>query len=92
MKQIHDNRDLGAFIPAVVDDLDLSVFAFRVYAHLVRLSAEGVSESMEEMAKSCGINYCEVGLSLSELANFSLIELKGMNNITLLPVGGRDDY
>ena len=83
---INNNRDIGVFIPSQVEDMGLSVFAFRVYVRLIRLSGQGKSESIAEMTKSCGMGYAEVTMSLSELANFSLIDLRGMNDITLLPL------
>lgn len=83
---IRNRQDVGILIPSLVDDLSISVFAFRVYAHLIRLSGQGRSESICEMSKSCGIGQAEVTLSLSELSNWGLIELKGMNSITILPI------
>jgi hypothetical protein len=87
---IHNNRDIGVFIPSQIDDLGLSIFAFRVYVRLIRLSGQGKSESIAEMAQSCGMGRTEITMSLSELSNFSLIELRGMNDITLLPFADKE--
>lgn len=52
---ITDETDNGAFIPSHLDDLGLSPFEFRLYAHIARRAGSGGQcwEGIDKMAKIC---------------------------------------
>jgi len=55
--EVEDGRNIGAFIPANLDDYGLSPFEFRIYSRLARRAGNrGTAyESVASMAKACKI-------------------------------------
>ena len=56
--EVEDGRNIGAFIPANLDDYGLSPFEFRIYSRLVRRAGSRggtARESLNSMAKACKI-------------------------------------
>jgi len=53
--EVEDGRDLGAFIPANLDDYGLTPFEFRIYSRLARRAGgKGAArESVASMAAAC---------------------------------------
>lgn len=69
-----DARDLGAFIPAALDDMGLDPYAFRVYCRLCRRAGTGHAfESVPNMATACGIADRTVQRALRRLEELGLI-------------------
>jgi hypothetical protein len=57
MSNVSDARDLGAFIPSYLDDFNLDMPCFRLYAHIARRAGSGLCwESIDKMADSCHMN------------------------------------
>lgn len=69
-----DNRDLGAFIPAELDDMGLDPYAFRVYCRLCRRAGGGHAfESAPAMAEACKMSERKVRECLKALEAMGLI-------------------
>lgn len=73
-------------IPAALDDAGLDPYAFRVFARIVRRSGVDSTcwESVEEMARGCGMceRRCRLGLRLLEKLNFiSGTRVRGLTTI-----------
>lgn len=72
--QTVDGRDLGAFIPADLDDLGLDPYEFRIYCRLCRRAGSGVAyESAPNMGTACGISERKVRQVLQTLVKKGLI-------------------
>ena len=80
--RVIDSGDLRQYrteIPNLIDDMDLSVYAFRLYVHLKRVA--GASEdgacwqSTRTLAKHCGMSVSKVSQSKQELVDAGLIEI-----------------
>lgn len=56
--QIADGRDLGAFVPAVLDDYPLTPIEFRLYCRAVRRAGGGgvMFESLRSLAQAWGVS------------------------------------
>lgn len=75
--EVRDGRDLGAFIPAQLDDYGLDVYEFRVYCHLARRAGqEGCYEGNPETARLLGIGERKVRECKQ------LLELAGLIKVT----------
>jgi hypothetical protein len=70
-----DARDLGAFIPAVLDDYGLDPFEFRLYGHLARRAGTGGQcwESVKAIAAHCRMDQKTVTAKLQMLSSYGLI-------------------
>jgi hypothetical protein len=78
--QIADRGDLRKYrteIPNIVDDLDLSVYAFRLYVHLKRVAGDSGKcwQSTDTLAKSCKISNGMISKAKDELVEKRLIEI-----------------
>lgn len=78
--QITDRGDLRKYrteIPNIVDDLGLSVYAFRLYVHLKRVAGESGKcwQSTDTLAKSCCISKGMISKAKDELVSKRLIEI-----------------
>jgi len=61
VSRVLDSRDVGAFIPAALDDYPLTVVEFRVYCRTVRRAgADGCYESHDAMGKAVGVSSATV--------------------------------
>lgn len=68
-------RAYYTMIPNMVDDLELSPYAFRLYAHLRRVAGENGSswQSTRTLAKKCKMSTGKVSDSKKELQHARLI-------------------
>jgi hypothetical protein len=78
--QIMDRGDLHKYrteIPNMLDDSDLSVYAFRLYVHLKRVAGDGGQcyQSTATMAKACKMSMASVSKAKNELMLAGLIIL-----------------
>lgn len=78
--QIADRGDLRKYrteVPNMVDDADLSVYAFRLYVHLKRVAGDSgrCYQSTATMAKACKMSAGMVSKAKIELVNKNLILL-----------------
>ncbi len=66
-----ERRDFFAMIPNLVDDLDLTPYAFRLYVHLCRVVGHGGKcwQSTETLAAACHMSTGSVVKAKRELAN-----------------------
>ena len=73
-------RAYFSIIPHVVDDLPLSVFAYRLYGHIVRRAGEhGVCfESVRNMAEHCMVSIGTIVRAKKELDKAGLIRIKSV--------------
>jgi hypothetical protein len=89
-QRIFNHNRLGKYYwqtANIVDDLDLSVYAFRLYAHLVRISSiSNVDVSTRALSTACKMSLGMVSDAKQELADANLI------SITKKPSGRRFDY
>ena len=88
---VRDNCDLRRYymmIPNIIDDLDLSVYAYRLYGHLKRVAGEEGQcwQSSETLAKACGMGEATVSRAKMELVDKGLITIELVKN----PKGGKD--
>lgn len=81
--QIVDAGDLRSYrteIPNLIDDMDLSVYAFRLYVHLKRVagaSTDGACwQSTRTLASHCGMSASKVSESKQELVEAGLIMIE----------------
>jgi hypothetical protein len=74
--------------PNMVDDLGLSVYAFRLYSHLKRVAGETGQcwQSARTLAKSCRMSVHAVSSAKRELVEHGLIAIQCEKT----PTGGRD--
>jgi hypothetical protein len=81
--RVVDAGDLRLYrteIPNLIDDMNLSVYAFRLYVHLKRVagaSNEGACwQSTRTLATHCGMSASKVSESKQELVDAGLIEIE----------------
>lgn len=83
----------------LIDDLGLSVYAFRLYCHLVRVSSlDNVDIATRALAKSCSISIGKVCQAKTELEAAKLISITPMKGnrgrpfhiITILDIAERN--
>lgn len=85
-----DHRDLGAFIPAFLDDYGLDPIEFRLYSHIARRAGSGnCFEGAKRMAEICRVNVKTIPGKLRSLEAYGLIRidrtLGRTNDIILTP-------
>lgn len=76
--EVQDGRDLGAFIPSVLDDYPLDPYEFRVYARIVRRASgkantRGHDESTTAMGKALACSDRQVRYALRVLERAGLV-------------------
>ena len=83
-----DDRKYYFQIPNLIDDLPLTTFEFRLYAHIKRVCGEeGVCwQSRETLAESCHMSTGEISKSKDGLIDWGLIKIEYIPN----PKGGKD--
>lgn len=79
--EIRDNGDLKRYfiqIPNIIDDMNLSVYAFRLYCHLKRVAGDGGEcyQSTDTLAKSCGVGKGTISRAKKELEQAKLITVR----------------
>ena len=80
--EIINNPNINYFsaIPNIVDDFPLSVYAYRLYGHIVRRAGQGKNgrcfESVRSMANHCGISVGSVVKAKTELERAHAITRK----------------
>lgn len=81
-------RKYFTMLPNLIDDLGLSVYAFRLYCHIKRVTGEdGMCwQSTERLSKACRMSVHSVVDAKKELADAKLITIKSVKR----PGGGRD--
>ena len=89
--QVRDEGDLRKYyttIPNIIDDMDLSVYAYRLYGHLKRVAGDVGQcwQSTETLAKACGMGWATVSRAKTELVGKELIIIEQVKN----PQGGKD--
>lgn len=69
-----------SIIPHVIDDYPLSVFAYRLYGHIVRRAGEHGScfESVRNMAKHCRVSIGTIVRAKKELNKAGVIRIKSV--------------
>lgn len=72
---VSDERDLGAFIPSVLDDFGLDPYQFRVYCRLARRAGAGGQcwESINNIADKCRMNRKTVMGAITFLLKYCLV-------------------
>lgn len=80
-------RNFFAMIPHLVDDSELSVYAYRLYGHIKRRAGEerSCTESARNMAEKCQMSTAMVNRAKKELEQAGLIRIVYVKN----PSGGR---
>jgi len=78
--QVADRGDLRKYrteIPNSIDDMDLSVYAFRLYVHLKRVAGDSGTcwQSTETLATSCKMSKAMVSKVKNELVDKGLIHI-----------------
>ena len=83
-----DSRKYYTTIPNIIDDMDLSVYAYRLYGHLKRVAGDAGQcwQSTETLAKACGMGWATVSRAKTELVGKELIIIEQVKN----PQGGKD--
>ena len=83
-----DSRKYYTTIPNIIDDMDLSVYAYRLYGHLKRVAGDVGQcwQSTETLAKACGMGWATVSRAKKELVDHKLIIIEQVKN----PLGGKD--
>jgi hypothetical protein len=72
---VADERDIGAFIPSLLDDYGLNVYEFRIYCRLARRSGSGSCwESVNNMAAACKINRKTVMQAIASLMKMRIVQ------------------
>lgn len=63
----------------MIDDLGLSVYAFRLYVHLKRVAAEDGTcwQKTGTLANACGMSTGSISKAKQELVSHNLIEITG---------------
>jgi DNA-binding transcriptional MocR family regulator len=66
-------------IPNIVDDMDLSVYAFRLYVHIRRVAGDSGScwQGTRALAEACHMSLGKVGQAKRELEEAGLITISG---------------
>lgn len=83
-----DPRRYYTMIPNMVDDADLSVYAFRLYVHFKRVAGDDGTcwQSVGTLAKACKMSVGSIHNARKELEGAGLVRLEIVDN----PRGGRD--
>lgn len=71
-----DSRQFFIMLPNIIDDLELSIYAFRLYVHFVRVVGAGAGkcwQSTSTLAKACGMSRGKVSQAKKELEEAGLI-------------------
>lgn len=80
---IHDGRDVGAFIPAELDDYPLTPGEFRVYCRIVRRAgADGCYESNAKMGAALGLGERTVREAKALLVAAGLVSVEKREGLT----------
>lgn len=86
-RQIHstDERDLGAFIPAFLDDYGLNSHEFRIYSHIARRAGSGQCwESIEAIANHCCMDVKTARKAIALLTRARLLRQQPRSGLTNL--------
>lgn len=91
--EIRDDGDYRKYFtqtPNIVDDMELSVYAFRLYFHLRRVAGDNGEcwQSVDTLSKSCRMSAGMITKSRNELVKAGLIKIDRKDN----PRGGRDFF
>lgn len=83
-----DARKYFTIIPNMIDDADLSVYAFRLYVHIKRVAGENGNchQNIKTLADACRMSQGMVTKARRELAEKNLITIERVEN----PHGGYD--
>lgn len=83
----NDPRKYFTQVPNIIDDMSLTVYAFRLYVHLKRVAADtGICwQSAETLSESCKMSTASISRAKQELLDRELIEISEANT----PHGGR---
>lgn len=74
---VYDQRDLGAFCPAALDDWGLSLKQFRVYLHVCRRAGKGACfASQSTIAGHLGLSRKSVNEALRDLVTLGFIDVE----------------
>lgn len=79
--RVKDEGDLRKYytqIPNLIDDMDLSVYAFRLYAHLKRVAGESGTcyQSTKTLVDACKMSAGSIANAKDELAEKKLIRIR----------------
>jgi hypothetical protein len=76
-----DLRRYRTEIPNIIDESDLSVFAFRLYAHLKRVAGDSGAcwKSTKTLAAACKMSTGQIVKAKNELEEFGFIKIKSGN-------------
>ncbi len=90
IKDEGDPKKYWTQLPNLIDDMGLSVYAFRLYVHLKRVVGEMENgecwQSVKTLAENCNMSIGMVTKAKKELDDLSLINIEKVKN----PRGGRD--
>jgi len=90
MYEVRDKGKIAYFtmIPNMVDDADLSAYAFRLYVHLKRVAGETVQcwQSQDSLEKACRMSNRTIVKAKRELINAGLIQIE------VRPVNGHSGH
>ena len=83
-----DPRKYYTQLPNIIDDMNLSVYAFRLYAHLKRVAGDAGTcwQSVTTLAEACQMSRGMIVKARGELEGKRLIKTVDVDN----PKGGRD--
>ena len=83
-----DPRKYYTQLPNIIDDMNLSVYAFRLYAHLKRVAGDAGTcwQSVTTLAEACNMSRGMIVKARGELEGKRLIKSIDVDN----PKGGRD--
>jgi DnaD/phage-associated family protein len=95
--RIEQEKSFFTIIPNMVDDMDLSVYAFRLYAHIRRVAGDGGKcyQSTNTLAESCHMSAGAVSNAKKELEQSGLIsvsfeinehQIPGLHTIRLINI------
>ena len=89
--QVKDEGDPRKYffqIPNMIDEMNLSIFAFRLYSHLKRVAGENGScyQATETLAEKCKMSTGSISTAKKELSDLGLIKIESKKN----PQGGWD--
>jgi hypothetical protein len=81
---IDDSKSHFYLVPNIVDDLELSVYAFRLYSHYKRVTGESGScwQSVKTLSKVCKMSAGSITNARRELVDRELILVKEISNPT----------
>jgi hypothetical protein len=75
-----NKRSFFIMLPILVDDMSLSVFAFRLYAHIVRRVGNGGEcwENSRNMGEACNMSPASISRAKQELTKAKLIQVESV--------------